>query len=112
MPQAHPPFRIYARSKPMPIINSKHPRNPVWEHVSFPMSLDLIPESNQVMIGYGSGDQIPRVKMMPWEDVAKLFPVPREEAVGTWKNLAAKKLRSLLRLPGLTSRRSISSSWQ
>lgn len=49
--QAHPPFRIYARSKPMPIINSKHPRNPVWEHVSFPMSLELIPESNQVMIG-------------------------------------------------------------
>jgi hypothetical protein len=35
----------------MPIINSKHPRNPVWEHVSFPMSLELIPESNQVMIG-------------------------------------------------------------
>jgi hypothetical protein len=101
--QAHPPFRIYARSKPMPIINSKHPRNPVWEHVSFPMSLDLILETNQVMIGYGSGDQIPRVKMMPWEDVAKLFPVPREEAVGTWKNLAAKKLRSLLRLPGLSS---------
>lgn len=32
----------------MPIINSKHPRNPVWEHVSFPMSLELIPESNQV----------------------------------------------------------------
>lgn len=83
----------------MPIINSKHPRNPVWTHVSFPMSLELIPESNQVMIGYGSGDQIPRVKMMPWEDVAKLFPVPREEAAAgaaTWKNLAAKRLRSLL----------------
>jgi hypothetical protein len=95
----------------MPIINSKHPRNPVWEHVSFPMSLEIIPESNQVMIGYGSGDQIPRVKMMPWEDVAKLFPVPREEAVGTWKNLAAlKHLRSLLRLPGGSSSGS-SSRW-
>jgi hypothetical protein len=84
----------------MPIINSKHPRNPVWEHVSFPMSLELIPESNQVMIGYGSGDQIPRVKMMPWEDVAKLFPIPRGEAsaVATWKNLAARRVRSLMHL--------------
>jgi hypothetical protein len=33
--------------------------------------------------------------MMPWEDVAKLFPVPREEAVGMWKNLARRKLRRL-----------------
>eukprot|EP00775_Hariotina_reticulata_P011142 gene11142-11295_t len=59
--QAHPPFRIYARSKPMPIINGQHPRNPAWTDISFPMSLELIPETNQVMIGYGSGDQWPRV---------------------------------------------------
>lgn len=38
------------------------------------MSLDLIPETNQVMIGYGSGDQIPRVKIMPWQEVSALFP--------------------------------------
>jgi hypothetical protein len=58
----------------MPIINSQHPRNPVWTHVSFAMSLDLIPETHQVMIGYGSGDQIPRIKMMPFRDVQQLFP--------------------------------------
>jgi hypothetical protein len=95
----------------MPIINSKHPRNPVWDQVSFPMSLELIPESNQVMIGYGSGDQIPRVKMMPWEDVAKLFPVPRgEAAVATWKNLAARRVRSLMHLPWYRASSSSSSS--
>jgi hypothetical protein len=48
--QAHPPFRIYAVSQPMPIINSAHPRNPVWTDVSFPMSLDLLPETNQVSL--------------------------------------------------------------
>lgn len=56
--------------------------------------------------------------MMPWEDVAKLFPVPREEAVGTWKNLAARKLRRLAvsgldvlrRLPGRHHRSSSGSS--
>lgn len=69
----------------------------------------VVPRHLQVMIGYGSGDQIPRVKMMPWEEVAKLFPVPREEAVGSWKNLAAKHLRSLLRLPGHSSGSSVSS---
>jgi len=77
--QAFPPFRIMSVSKPMPIINSQHPRNPVWTHVSFPMSLDLVIETNQVMIGYGSGDQIPRVKMMPYEDVVVLFtPTPTD----------------------------------
>jgi hypothetical protein len=80
----------------MPIINSQHPRNPVWTHVSFPMSLELIPESKQVMIGYGSGDQIPRVKMMPWEDVAKLFPVPRQEVAAAWRARAMQRLRGLL----------------
>lgn len=72
--QAHPPFRIFAVSRAMPIVNAQHPRNPAWTSVSFPMSLDLIMETNQVMIGYGSGDKTPRVKMMPWEDVQALFP--------------------------------------
>jgi hypothetical protein len=58
----------------MPIINGQHPRNPVWTSVSFPMSLDLLPETNQVMIGYGSGDQVPRVKLMTWQEVSALFP--------------------------------------
>ena len=46
--QAHPPFRIYALSAPMPILNAGHPRNVAWTAVSFPMSLDLIAETNQV----------------------------------------------------------------
>lgn len=95
--QAHPPFRIYARSKPMPIINSKHPRNPVWTDVSFPMSLDLLPETSQVMIGYGSGDQIPRVKLMSWNEVAALFPhIPAgNELIYSWRNKAARRLTAL-----------------
>ena len=50
------------------------------------------------MVGYGSGDQIPRVKLMPWEDVAALFPPPREEPAGlaAWKNRAARRVRTLL----------------
>jgi len=83
--QAHPPFRIYAVSKPMPIINSQHPRNPVWTSVSFPMSLDLLPETNQVMIGYGSGDKTARVKMMPWEEVQALFPAASRDASYAWR---------------------------
>eukprot|EP00879_Flechtneria_rotunda_P011483 GHRR01011996.1.p1 GENE.GHRR01011996.1~~GHRR01011996.1.p1 ORF type:complete len:269 (+),score=43.57 GHRR01011996.1:125-931(+) len=91
--QAHPPFRIYARSKPMPIINSKHPRNPVWTSVSFPMSLDLIPETNQVLIGYGSGDQIPRILVMPWQEVSALFPhAPQtHDLLYAWRNRAARR---------------------
>ena len=72
-------------SKPMPIINSQHPRNPVWTDVSFPMSLDLIPETNQVMIGYGSGDQIPRIKYMPWQDVQALFPPAHDASHYAWR---------------------------
>ncbi len=56
--QAHPPFRIYAMSRAMPIINSQHPRNLAWEHVSFPMSLDLIPETHQVNSAAGRVLQI------------------------------------------------------
>jgi hypothetical protein len=50
------------------------------------MSLDLIPETNQVMIGYGSGDKQARVKMMPWQDVQALFPpLVREGYYRTWR---------------------------
>jgi hypothetical protein len=50
------------------------------------MSLDLIPETHQVMIGYGSGDKTPRVKMMPWPDVQALFPPPPLlEGGGAWR---------------------------
>ncbi|KAI8477356.1 MAG: hypothetical protein J3K34DRAFT_397993 [Monoraphidium minutum] len=83
--QAHPPFRIFAVSKAMPIINAQHPRNLAWTSVSFPMSLDLIPETNQVMIGYGSGDKTPRVKMMPWQEVQALFPANTHETSGAWR---------------------------
>jgi hypothetical protein len=82
--QAHPPFHIFARSKAMPILNGQHPRNPAWTAVSFPMSLEIVPETNQVMVGYGSGDQVPRVKLMPWAEVAALFPYtpqPRSDMV-------------------------------
>lgn len=93
--QAHPPFRIYARSKPMPVINGQHPRNPVWTDISFPMSLDLIPETNQVMIGYGSGDQWSRVRMMPWQEVSDLFPhvAHGHQLIYTWRNNARKLQR-------------------
>lgn len=84
-PQAHPPFRIFSVSKAMPIINAQHPRNLAWTSVSFPMSLDLIPETNQVMIGYGSGDKTSRVKMMPWQEVQALFPANQHEGGGTWR---------------------------
>eukprot|EP00882_Tetradesmus_deserticola_P005791 GHRQ01006096.1.p1 GENE.GHRQ01006096.1~~GHRQ01006096.1.p1 ORF type:complete len:462 (+),score=146.26 GHRQ01006096.1:352-1737(+) len=96
--QAHPPFRIYARSKPMPIINGQHPRNPVWTSVSFPMSLDLLPETNQVLIGYGSGDQVPRVKLMTWQDVSALFPHVQHgsgELTYSWRNRAARHMNTL-----------------
>jgi hypothetical protein len=36
------------------------------------------------MVGYGSGDKTPRVRMMPWEEVARLFP-RSQEAVYTWR---------------------------
>lgn len=71
--QAHPPFRIYAVSGAMPIINGQQPRNPAWTDVSFPMSLDFLPDTAQVLVGYGSGDRTPRVLVMPWEDVRALF---------------------------------------
>jgi hypothetical protein len=73
--QAHPPFRIYRVSAPMPIVNGQQPRNPAWTDVSFPMSLDLLQDAGQVLVGYGSGDKQPRVLVMPWEDVRALFVV-------------------------------------
>jgi hypothetical protein len=37
------------------------------------MSLQLIEESRQLMMGYGSGDQVPRVRVLGLEEVLKLF---------------------------------------
>jgi len=80
--QAHPPFRIYAASGAMPIVGGQQPRNPAWTDVSFPMSLDLLPDTAQVLVGYGSGDRTPRVLVMPWEDVRALFVKRGEGADG------------------------------
>jgi hypothetical protein len=80
--QAHPPFRIYAASRAMPIVNGQQPRNPAWTDVSFPMSLDLLEDAGQVLVGYGSGDKTPRVLVMTWEEVRALF---EEEGVDSGK---------------------------
>eukprot|EP00775_Hariotina_reticulata_P013001 gene13001-13130_t len=88
--QARPPFRIYARSRPIPLLGSKNPWNPAWADVSFPMSLDLINDLYRVVIGYGSGDTVPRVLTLAWSEVRDLFPrreanrpmQPNMEAVG------------------------------
>jgi hypothetical protein len=37
------------------------------------MSLQLLEDSDQLMIGYGSGDQVPRVKFMPLSEALALF---------------------------------------
>jgi hypothetical protein len=37
------------------------------------------------MIGYGSGDQIPRVKMLPFDHVQALFPPSAPEFVKSVK---------------------------
>jgi hypothetical protein len=42
------------------------------------MSLQLIEETQQLMIGYGSGDQVPRVKVMGLEQVLALFKQGRD----------------------------------
>lgn len=71
--QARPPFAIKALSAPIPLVYGKHPRIPAWGHIAFPMSLQLLEETNQLMIGYGSGDQVPRVKLMDLQDALALF---------------------------------------
>ena len=38
------------------------------------MSLQLLEDSNQLIIGYGSGDQVPRVRFLPLPDALALFP--------------------------------------
>jgi hypothetical protein len=38
------------------------------------MSLDLITELYRVVIGYGSGDTVPRVLTLAWSEVRDLFP--------------------------------------
>jgi hypothetical protein len=93
--QAHPPFRIYAASRPMPIVNGQQPRNPAWTDVSFPMSLDLLQDAAQVLVGYGSGDKEARVLVMPWEDVRALFEgvggAEEEEGEGEKGGAAARE---------------------
>jgi hypothetical protein len=44
------------------------------------MSLQLMEETRQLMIGYGSGDQVPRVKVMGLEEVLALFEQGRDSA--------------------------------
>jgi hypothetical protein len=56
--QAAPPFKITALSAPIPLVSGRHPRIPAWDHIAFPMSLQLMEETQQLMIGYGSGDQV------------------------------------------------------
>ncbi len=45
------------------------------------------------MIGYGSGDKTPRVKMMPWEDVQALFP-PAVQEMGAYRNKRQQRLNN------------------
>jgi hypothetical protein len=71
--QAHPPFRVLEVSEQIPVVSAPHPLNAKWTQVSFPVSLELISETFQVMIGYGAGDQQARIKLMPWADVVSLF---------------------------------------
>lgn len=71
--QAHPPFQITALSAPIPLVAGAHPRVPSWTHISFPMSLQLLEETQQLMIGYGSGDQASRVLFMGLEEALELF---------------------------------------
>lgn len=49
----------------------------------FAMSLDLVRDTYQVLIGYGSGDQVPRIKGMTWDSVAELFPLKPEQELQT-----------------------------
>lgn len=72
--QASPPFHMLAVSDPIPLLSSSHPIYSQWTTISFPMSLDLIPETRQVLVGYGSGDKSSRVRLMALEDVLALFP--------------------------------------
>lgn len=62
-----------AVSSALPLVPGQHPRVPAWDHISFPMSLQLLEDSNQLLIGYGSGDQVPRIKLMPLEEALALF---------------------------------------
>lgn len=71
--QAQPPFAITSVSAALPLIPGQHPRVPAWNHISFPMSLQLLEDTNQLLIGYGSGDQTPRIKLMPLEDALAFF---------------------------------------
>lgn len=80
--QAGPPFAITGVSAAIPLVAGTHPRVPAWDHISFPMSLQLLEDSGQLMIGYGSGDQVPRVKFMPLSEALGLFSGSEGSSVG------------------------------
>ncbi|KAF8057236.1 hypothetical protein HT031_006044 [Scenedesmus sp. PABB004] len=70
---AAPPFEILQVSAPLPLVYGPHPRIREWRHIAFPASLQLLEESRQLLIGYGSGDQQPRVALLPLDDALALF---------------------------------------
>lgn len=84
--EAEPPFAITAVSAPLPMVPGKHPRVPAWDHISFPMSLQLLEDSNQLMIGYGSGDQVPRVRFLLLEEALALFDATSRSGSGGSSN--------------------------
>jgi hypothetical protein len=47
-PQAEPPFAITVVSSALPLVPGKHPRVPAWDHISFPLSLQFLEDTNQV----------------------------------------------------------------
>lgn len=92
--KAEPPFEIYKLSMDIPLIQSVVPSRP-WLTAAFPLSLELLPESARVMIGYGSGDHVPRVKVLAWDEVDKLFrlgqPTAKATAVVRQKKASSKR---------------------
>lgn len=71
--QANPPFEISSVSAPIPLVSGTHPRVSAWTRISFPLSLQLLKETQQLMIGYGSGDQKSRVRLMGLKEALQLF---------------------------------------
>jgi hypothetical protein len=43
------------------------------------MSLEVLPDAHQVLIGYGSGDSVPHIKGMAFSAVQQLFPFTAQE---------------------------------
>lgn len=71
--QARPPFRIMQISVDIPLVFGPHPRVDKWQRVSFPLSLDLLADQGLVILGYGSGDRVPHVKMLTLREIQSLF---------------------------------------